>query len=34
MNTITFSINPHEPGLAAGGVCAPVKKVVMKVPVD
>ena len=31
---VVFPDDAHEPGLAAGGVCALVKKVVMKVPVD
>lgn len=31
---VVFPDDAHEPGLATGGVCAPVKKVVMKVPVD
>ena len=30
---VVFPDDAHEPGLAPGGVCAPVKKVVMKVPV-
>lgn len=30
---LVFPDDAHEPGLAPGGVCAPVKKVVMKVPV-
>ena len=31
---VVFPDDAHEPGLAPGGACAPVKKVVMKVPVD
>jgi len=31
---LVFPEDAHEPGLAPGGVCAPVKKVVMKVPVE
>ena len=31
---VVFPEDAHEPGLAVGGVCAPVKKVVMKVPVE
>ena len=31
---IVFPDDAHEPGLAPGGKCAPVKKVVMKVPVE
>ena len=30
---LVFPEDAHEPGLAPSGVCAPVKKVVMKVPV-
>ena len=30
---VVFPDDAHEPGLTPGGVCAPVKKVVMKVPV-
>lgn len=31
---VVFPDDAHEPGLAVGGICAPVKKVVMKVPVS
>jgi len=31
---VVFPDDAHEPGLAPGGVPAPVKKVVMKVPVE
>ena len=31
---VVFPDDAHEPGLAVGGVPAPVKKVVMKVPVE
>ena len=31
---VVFPDDAHEPGLAPGGKCAPVKKVVMKVPVE
>lgn len=31
---VVFPDDAHEPGLAPGGLCAPVKKVVMKVPVE
>ena len=31
---VVFPDDAHEPGLAPGGHCAPVKKVVMKVPVE
>jgi beta-galactosidase beta subunit len=31
---LVFPDDAHEPGLAPGGLCAPVKKVVMKVPVE
>lgn len=31
---ILFPEDAHEPGMAAGGICAPVKKVIMKVPVE
>ena len=30
---VVFPDDAHEPGLAPDGKCAPVKKVVMKVPV-
>ena len=29
---VIFPEDAHEPGMAAGGICAPVKKVIMKVP--
>ena len=31
---ILFPEDAHEPGMAAGGICAPVKKVIMKVPAE
>ena len=31
---VIFPEDAHEPGMAAGGICAPVKKVIMKVPVE
>ena len=31
---VVFPEDAHEPGLAVDGICAPVKKVVMKVPVE
>ena len=31
---VVFPDDAHEPGLAAAGVCAPVKKVVMKLPME
>ncbi len=31
---VVFPDDAHEPGLAPAGHCAPVKKVVMKVPVE
>ena len=34
IGVLVFPEDAHEPGLAPGGVCAPVKKVVMKVPVE